>query len=80
MSSPSKEDTPVFRMSQLLKRLAAGLMHMANSLEKDHTIPTEELADFFSMVGELSWMAGAVEATRVLAAHRDDDDESLIIH
>ena len=73
------KDTPVYRTGQVLKNLGGCLMRLVESLEKDHTVSIDDLSDFFQLAGELSWMAGALEATRVLAACRDDD-ESLIVH
>jgi len=78
-SSPSngKYDTPQVRMNEVINRLACALVEMKKVLEEEHNIPTEELSEFMSLTGELTWMAGAVEATHVMAV-RDDDGSRII--
>ena len=79
MTSPSKDkyDTPQIRMNEVIGRLARALVEMKKVLQEEHNIPTEGLSEFMSLTGELTWMAGAVEATHIMAA-RDDNGSRII--
>ena len=80
MTSPSNSnlDTPQTRMNEVLARLGQHLVGMKEHLDKESNVPTDKLAEFISLAGELTWMAGAVEATHIIATQAKGEIE--VVH
>jgi len=72
-------DTPQGRLNRLLVALASAIVEMKGSLEKDHAIPTSQISEAHTIMGELTWTAGAVEAVMICKAS-DDQPKIEVIH
>ena len=82
MTSDSKDrelDTPQDRLNRLLMALANIVVQMKGSLEKDHIIPTAQVSEAHTIMGELTWTAGAVEAVMICKAS-DEQPKIEVVH
>jgi hypothetical protein len=65
-------------MAEVIANLGEQLISMKEHLDKEFNVPTQELSEFIMLAGELTWMAGAVEATHIIAAQTKEGIE--VVH
>ena len=70
MTSDSNNEkvSPQRRMDNLLMKIGSDLINLKEDLDQCGNMNPNTLSDMHNSLGELIWMAGAIEATQILAS------------
>ena len=70
-------DTITCRLDELLKDLAGTVVQMKESLDTASYVPRDQVNEAHTIMGELTWLTGAVEAAVILMSVTEGEDKAV---